>query len=273
MIAFPNAKINLGLNIIEKRKDGYHNIESVFYPVMWQDVLEIIEYKKLEFSTSGIQIPGNPNDNLCVKAYKMLNKDYQLPPVKIHLHKNIPIGGGLGGGSADGSFCLKMLSEKFHLMLNDEILEDYAAQLGSDCPFFIANDPCLVAGRGEVFSNIDLSLSGKSILLVNPQIHISTAEAYAGVKPGKPESSIKEIIETVPVQEWKSVLRNDFELSILPKYPLIGELKGKLYDSGATYVSMTGSGATVYAIYDNEIPDLHELKQGQNIIWKGKLTH
>jgi 4-diphosphocytidyl-2-C-methyl-D-erythritol kinase len=272
MLSFPNAKINIGLNIVEKRNDGYHNIESCFYPVLWQDALEINESKKLEFVSTGQLIPGESKDNLCLKAYKLLNKDFQLPPVKIHLHKSIPIGGGLGGGSADGAFTLKLLSEMFHLMLENSFLEDYAAALGSDCPFFIENNPAFVYGRGEIFETTNLSLAGKSIILVNPQIHISTKEAYGGVKPHNPEVSVKEIIEKYPISEWKNLLKNDFEGSILPKYPEIENIKNQLYDAGAIYASMTGSGATVYGIFETEIPKILELNTDKNIIWKGLLT-
>lgn len=271
MLSFPNAKINLGLNIIKKREDGYHSIESCFYPVLWQDVLEIIEHQKPEFTSSGISIPGDPKDNLCIKAYQLLYKDFGIPPVKIHLHKNIPIGAGLGGGSADGAFALKMLSDKFNLMLNNTLLEDYAAQLGSDCPFFISNRPSLIKGRGEIFEETSLSLKGKHIVIVNPQIHISTKEAYAGVKPAVPETPVKDIIN-LPVTKWKDILKNDFEDSVFPKYPEIRRIKEFLYNSGAEYASMTGSGASVFGIFEKEPEEDIYKKNKNSIIWNGQLT-
>ncbi|MGB0524347.1 MAG: 4-(cytidine 5'-diphospho)-2-C-methyl-D-erythritol kinase [Flammeovirgaceae bacterium] len=252
MITFPNAKINLGLFITEKRADGFHNIDSCFYPVAWKDVLEIQQADQLRFTSSGITIPGEAEKNLCLLAYQMLKKAFDLPPVYIHLHKVIPIGAGLGGGSADGSFALKMLNEKFQLNLSNVKLEEYAAQLGSDCPFFINNKPVLVSGRGEVFEHIDLNLAGKYIVLVNPQIHISTKEAYAGVTPKFPAISCKEILQGT-VSSWKTALKNDFEESLFPNYPQLAQLKQRLYDAGARYASMTGSGSTVYGIFDEKV--------------------
>lgn len=268
MVVFPNAKINLGLQITGKREDGYHNILSCFYPLPWCDILEIIESQQFKFESSGISIPGKPEDNLCVKAYQMLKKDFQLPPVHIYLHKQIPMGAGLGGGSADASFALKCLNELFHLFLDDSLLEDYALQLGSDCPFFISNQPVLASGRGEEFEPIALNLSGKYVVMVTPPVHISTAAAYAGIQPRQPEVSLKEILETQPIHLWKDCVINDFETSVFRQHPQIAEIKEKLYDLGAAYASMSGSGASVYGIFEteteikNSFPDTYTIWQG-----------
>ena len=261
MISYPNAKINLGLNILRKREDGFHDIESVFYPVKWRDILEIVPSGvgkgKVDFSASGIAVPGELSSNLCVKAYQLLNNDHDLPSIKIHLHKRVPIGAGLGGGSADASFTLAMVNELFGLNLTVEELENYAAQLGSDCPFFIRNRPALVTGRGEVMNPIQVDLHRWRIVLINPQIHIGTAEAYSNVSPTVPNLSIERII-TKPIHEWKNVLKNDFEASVFPSHPTVKNIKAKLYERGAVYASMTGSGSTVFGLFKNEI-DLDDL--------------
>lgn len=255
MICYPNAKINLGLNILRKRADGFHDIESVFYPVNWRDILEIVPVEgadaTVEFTSSGIDIPGDPTHNLCTRAYQILQADHLMPSVKIHLHKIVPIGAGLGGGSADASFTLSMLNEMFELGLSNSQLERYAEKLGSDCPFFIKNKPAYVTGKGETMAEIDVDLSAYKIVLINPQIHIGTAEAYSNVKPEVPEVSLKSIIER-PVQEWKGELKNDFENSVFPNHRRIETLKNQLYDQGAHYASMTGSGSTVFGIFDAE---------------------
>ena len=187
MVSFPNCKINLGLNIVNKRNDGYHDFETVFFPIHLKDALEIIEKEKFEFSTSGLPIEGEPEKNLCIKAYQLLKKDFpQLPAVQMHLHKAIPMGAGLGGGSADGAFTLKLLNKKFDLSLSEKQLINYSLQLGSDCPFFILNKPCFATGRGEILEQIDLDLSEYKILIVHPAIHISTAWAFSTIKPLKP---------------------------------------------------------------------------------------
>lgn len=252
MISFPNAKINLGLAITEKRADGFHNIDSCFYPVAWKEVLEIQRAKQTSFTSSGIDIPGDVSKNLCLQAYELLKTDFRLPPVHIHLHKVIPIGAGLGGGSADGAFALKMLNNIFELGLNTEQLEYYAAQLGSDCPFFVNNKPVLVSGRGEVFTEVKLNLGGRFMVLINPQIHISTKEAYAGIQPKMPEMSCHHILQQ-PMENWEGLLVNDFEASLFPNYPQLPAIKKRLYQAGAIYASMTGSGSTVFGIFDEEI--------------------
>ncbi|WP_436517400.1 4-(cytidine 5'-diphospho)-2-C-methyl-D-erythritol kinase [Ekhidna sp. To15] len=252
MITFPNAKINLGLNIVSKREDGYHNIESCFYPIPWHDSLEVIEAASFAFHSYGLDIPGDSSSNLCVKAFELIKKDHHIPSVEIHLLKNIPMGAGLGGGSADGAFMLKMLNEMFRLSLTDSQLETYALQLGSDCPFFIKNQPVIAMGRGEQLTSIDLDLSGYHLAIHNPGIHVSTREAYGGVSPKNPTKSVREIIQT-PLKHWKGTLVNNFESSIFPNHPAIADLKQEMYDTGAVYASMTGSGSTVFGLFEGEV--------------------
>lgn len=261
MISYPNAKINIGLNILSKRADGFHEIESVFYPVPWKDILEIVPSGdgagKVEFTSSGIVIPGDSNGNLCERAYHLLHADFNIPSVKIHLHKVIPIGAGLGGGSADATFTLKMLNDLFELQLKNEQLEKYAERLGSDCPFFVENTPKLVTGRGEEMNQINLDLSEYELVMINPGIHIGTAEAYRNVLLKTPENSLTELMNTSP-EGWKTKVENAFEASLFPSYPRIEELKNALYEQGALYASMTGSGSTVYGIFEQGKVDLSE---------------
>ena len=250
MIVYPNAKINLGLNILRKRKDGYHDISSVFYPVKeCVDILEIIKSDTFEFTKSGIEIPDG--ENLCEKAWKLLHTDFEIGNVKIHLHKQIAIGAGLGGGSADASFTLKSLNELFELKLTNKELEKYALRLGADCPFFIDNTPKLVEGIGEEMTSIDLDLSDYEIRLVNPDIHISTKEAFSVVVPETPEKSVEELIK-LDVKEWKEKLKNDFEDSVFEKYPQLEKIKEDLYNEGSIYASMSGSGGVVFGILKRE---------------------
>ncbi|WP_209329806.1 4-(cytidine 5'-diphospho)-2-C-methyl-D-erythritol kinase [Lunatimonas salinarum] len=253
MIVFPNAKINLGLYITAKRPDGYHEIQSCMYPVPLCDALEIQIAKKNRFESSGIPIPGNPDDNLILKAYRLLKKDFpDLPPISVHLHKHIPMGAGLGGGSSDAAFALKSMNTLFELYLEDWILEDYAAQIGSDCPFFITNRPRLVSGRGEIMQDSSLNLSGKWILLIYPSIHIGTKEAYAGVRPRPIDTKLEECLQKP--SQWKSCLKNDFEESIFPNHPKINILKNELYHSGAFFAAMSGSGSSVFGLFEKEPP-------------------
>lgn len=270
MVSFPNAKINLGLDITEKRSDGFHNIESCFYPVQWTDALEIVPSEKLLFSSSGIQIPGEVNSNLCLKVYEVLKKNFDLPPVHIHLLKNIPIGAGMGGGSADAAFTIRSLNEQFHLGLSTEQMEDYLRPLGSDCAFFVNNQPVLAYEKGDRFKKIDLSLKGYFISIVYPELHISTKEAYSGVVPQKPAVSVETILQKES-KEWKGLLKNDFESSLFPKYPLLKEIKEYLYAKGALYASMTGSGSAVYGIFNEGKNDsLHFPAQYK--VWNGILS-
>lgn len=247
MIVYPNAKINLGLNILRKRKDGYHDISSVFYPVKdYIDILEISKYDTFKFIKSGIKIPDG--ENLCEKAWRLLHEHYGIGNVRIHLHKQIPIGSGLGGGSSDASFTLKALNKLFELNLSNPELEKYALLLGSDCPFFINNRPKLVEGIGEKMTDIDLDLSEFKIKLINPDIHVSTKEAYSGVIPQEPELSVEEIIQ-LPVNEWKEKLRNDFEDSVFEKHSELEKIKEELYHQGSIYSSMSGSGSVLFGIF------------------------
>ncbi|MBB6459827.1 4-(cytidine 5'-diphospho)-2-C-methyl-D-erythritol kinase [Flammeovirga kamogawensis] len=267
MISFPNAKINIGLAITGKREDGFHDIASCFYPVEWTDILEIIPSDQLEFTSSGIEIPGSTEGNLCLQAYTILKQDFDIPPVKIHLHKVIPIGAGLGGGSADGAFALKMLNDLFKLSIADEQLEEYAGRMGSDCPFFIKNKPVWVTGRGELFDSIALDLSNKFIVLVNPSIHISTKEAYSGVNPQPLSFNLKDVLEN-DFNNWEGKVYNDFEHGLFKTYTVLPQLKDQLYNLGAKYASMTGSGSTVFGVFD-QIPNLDCFKD--YMVWSGKL--
>jgi 4-diphosphocytidyl-2-C-methyl-D-erythritol kinase len=253
LIVFPNCKINLGLHILQKRSDGFHDLETVFFPIAIQDAIEIIQHTNpstdIEFSSSGLQVQGNLSDNICVKAYHLLKKDFSdLPAIKMHLHKTIPMGAGLGGGSADGAFTLTLLNRKFNLGLNDEQLINYALQLGSDCPFFIKNSPCFATGRGEKLENITLDLSPFKFVIVKPQIHINTGWAFSQINPSAKRESLKEIINQ-PIEEWKNNLKNDFEEAVFEHHPAIKECKVALYNNGAIYASMTGSGSTVFGIF------------------------
>ncbi len=257
MVLFPNCKINLGLNITEKRTDGYHTIETVFYPVDLKDALEVVtnnqsnssESLPINFSSSGISIPGDTANNLCIKAFQLLTKDFpNIPPIQMHLLKIIPMGAGLGGGSADGAFTLKLLNEEYQLNLSQTQLINYAAELGSDCPFFIINQPCYATGRGEILTPISIDLSAYKIVLVHPSIHVNTKWAFEQLTPSKPAISVKTIIDQ-PIETWKEQLINDFEAPIIKMYPIINEIKNTLYQYGAIYASMTGSGSTVFGIF------------------------
>lgn len=261
MISFPNCKINIGLQVLGKREDGFHEIETFFYPVALYDALEIISSATLEFTTTGLPVDGSLADNLCVKAYHLLKKDFpQLPFVKIHLHKAIPMGAGLGGGSADAAFMLHLLNNKFNLNLTTPQLINYALQLGSDCPFFIINKPCIAKGRGERLKEIEVDISKYKIVLVNPGIHVNTGWAFSQLlkqsynekiylRTGK---SIKQIIQQ-PIISWKDELLNDFELPVFNAHPQIKVIKEKLYKMGALYAAMSGSGSTVYGIFNTNI--------------------
>ncbi len=256
MICFPNAKINIGLRILERRADGYHNIESVFYPVGWCDALEAIAmegYGKIELHLSGIPVPGRTDDdNLCVKLYKLLLKKYKLPSLKVWLHKAIPIGAGLGGGSSDAAHFMKMLNEMCNLKLSTEEMKEYVGSLGSDCVFFIENKPVVAFNRGDVTEAISLDLSGYYIVLVYPDTQISTPFAYSLISPKQCEDSLKNIVD-VNISNWKDCIFNDFEEPLFAKFPVIAEVKERLYKAGALYSAMTGSGSAVYGIFNKKI--------------------
>jgi len=250
MICYPNAKINLGLKILSKREDGFHNISSFFYPIPLFDILEVIKDNSLhnnQITYSGIQFPNTEND-LVIKAYQVLNDDYPLQPVKIHLHKMIPIGAGLGGGSSNGVCMLKGLNKLFNLNITKEKLYEYSLSLGADCPFFIDNTPKYVKGIGDKLSEINLDLSDYLIKIVDPNIYVSTVQAYKLVNPKKPVSEILKIIKK-PINEWKDYLENDFEKPMFNLYPELLEYKKKFYEEGAIYSSMSGSGSVIFGIF------------------------
>ena len=253
MISFPNAKINLGLNILSKREDGYHNIESCFYPIPWHDSLEVIEAASFSFQSYGLDIPGAEQANLCVQAYELLRAAHNIPPVEIHLLKQIPMGAGLGGGSADGAFTLKVLNQIYDLKITSEGLKYYAGQLGSDCPFFIDNLPAIATGTGIDLDIIDLDLSHLHIGVIHPGIHISTQEAYSGTYPNQNRDSIAQLIQE-DIGDWDKRLSNDFEKSIFPSQPEIKNLKESFKSKGAIYSSMSGSGSAVFGLFD-QIPN------------------
>lgn len=271
MIVFPNAKINLGLDITSKRDDGFHNIESVFVGINWCDALEFKPSKETSFTSSGLNIPSNGDSNLVLKALNLLKQDFDLPNLTIHLEKKIPIGAGLGGGSSDCSFMLSALNQYFQLDISQKKLEQYALLLGSDCPFFISNKISKVKGRGEILTPLEkIDLRDYHIALINPNIHISTKEAYAGIIPKQCKTSFETILNQ-PVHNWADLkLKNDFETSIFPKYPEIKSLKESLYSSGALYASMTGSGSTVFGIFDSKPSEINT-KHPNYQIFQGKL--
>lgn len=256
MLSFPNCKINLGLHVVSKRPDGYHNLETLFLPVPLTDELEINISETNSFSQDGIPIAGNPNDNLCVKAYNLLRESYpeQVGSVTIHLKKNIPFGAGLGGGSADAAFTLKMLNELFSLQLSSDELRAFAARLGADCPFFIDNQPAYATGIGDLLEPFPVNLSGYALLLVKPQDAVSTKEAYSGIVPRDKRTDINPVDLKAalcqPVDLWKEVVVNDFEDSVFPAHPAIAAIKQQLYDCGATYAAMSGSGSTVFGLFN-----------------------
>lgn len=269
MICFPNAKINLGLNVVSKRPDGYHNIETVFYPIPVKDALEIVEAEKLSFTQTGIQVDAPMEKNLVIKALNLLKKQYEIPPLEIHLLKTIPFGAGLGGGSADAAFMLKLVNDFCKLDIQADELEKLAASIGADCPFFIRNTPVFATGTGNIFEPVDhLSLKGYHFCLIKPDVAVSTPEAYSLVTPTAPEISLKEIVNR-PVAEWKHLMANDFEKSVFTKYPVIGEIKDELYKAGAVYASMSGSGSSVFGLF--ETPTRLKEQFADCFVWEGQL--
>lgn len=265
MLAFANAKINLGLHVTGKRADGYHNLETIFYPVKIYDVIETLDAEVLSCTIRGTDIPGDTKDNICLRAYHLLRNDFDLPPQHLCLLKNIPIGAGLGGGSADAAFLIKLLNEKFKLSLSNEQMEDYARKLGADCAFFIRNESVYAEGKGDEFSEVSIDLSGYFLVLVKPEIHVSTAEAYDGIKAAPPVTSLKDLIH-LPLSDWKAQLKNDFETSVFLKYPEIENIKNNLYRNGAVYASMSGSGSCVYAIFKSAVK-LPELEKTNKVFY------
>ncbi|MBA7534993.1 4-diphosphocytidyl-2-C-methyl-D-erythritol kinase [subsurface metagenome] len=258
MICFPNAKINIGLDIIEKRTDGYHNLESLFYPIALTDILEIVEGGERKglgiqsFKVTGIKIPEPVEKNLCFQAHKLIKNDFDLPPLQIHLHKTIPTGSGLGGGSSDAAFTIKLINKLFRLQLSDQKMLEYAEKLGSDCPFFIYNVASLATGKGNKLTPISINLEKYYLVLVYPNIQIKSSIAYQYIIPGQKAKSISDLV-SLKVQKWKGMVGNDFEGPVFRLYPEIARIKEKLYRLGALYCSMSGSGSAVYGIFNSKI--------------------
>lgn len=267
MIRFAPCKINLGLHVIEKRQDGYHNLETCFFPVPWYDVIEVVPGEVTQLTMSGIEVQGDPGANLCMRAYELLRSVCALPPVAMHLHKSIPTGAGLGGGSADGAHMLRALNDRFELKLSQADLLAYAAQLGSDCPFFLFDEPMLGTGRGEVLSPVAVTLKAYFLVVVKPPVHVSTAEAYAGIEPKIPRYGLRDVLAR-PLHTWRDILVNDFEQSVFRKFPQLGEIKDHLYALGARYASMSGSGAAVFGIFEEPV-DLRS-RFGAALQWAGR---
>jgi 4-diphosphocytidyl-2-C-methyl-D-erythritol kinase len=258
MISFPNAKINLGLHILSRRPDGYHNLETLLHPVRLYDALEIVPTEPAgaptRFSQTGIPLAGDPQQNLVLRAYRLLQQHHSLPELDIYLQKHIPSGAGLGGGSADAAFMLKLLNETADLNLTNEQLENYAARLGADCPFFIRNQPALAQDTGTRLTLTDLSIDRYPIVIVKPPFAISTPEAYAGATPRRPTEPLLQTLRR-PIEEWKKHLVNDFEASLFPRYPQLARLKQQLYETGALYASLSGSGSALFGLYEH-LPQL-----------------
>ena len=248
MILFPPAKINLGLNVLHKRSDGYHEIDTCMIPIDLTDVLEVLPSDNFHFIQTGLNVDGDMSDNLVVQAYHLLKDEYDLPPVYIHLRKNIPMGAGLGGGSADATYTLVALNRLFELKIPNKELEILASELGSDCSFFVENTPKIAKGRGEELTPIDIDLSGYYLKLIFPGLHIGTAEAYENVSFSENEKEIKHVI-SINIEEWRVNLKNGFERSAFLLHPQLAEIKNDLYKEGAVYASMTGSGSTMYGIF------------------------
>jgi 4-diphosphocytidyl-2-C-methyl-D-erythritol kinase len=267
MIVFPHAKINLGLYVINKRPDGFHNLETIFYPIPLRDVLEIVPSEENLFFQTGLTIPGKEGDNLVLRAYQLLQKHYpQIKPLGIHLHKVIPPGAGLGGGSSDAAEIIQLINQFFDLKISSGLLSDFASELGSDCPFFIQSAPCFATGKGEVMEPMTLDISYYSLLLIHPEIHINTAWAFSKIKPNRPKYNLKESISK-PLQEWVHTVYNDFELPVFEAHPELQFIKNQLYAAGAIYASMTGSGSTMYGIFSKSgLPEISFENTTQSVI-------
>jgi 4-diphosphocytidyl-2-C-methyl-D-erythritol kinase len=273
MVIFPNAKINIGLQVLDRRADGYHTISSVLYPIGLKDALEVIpQQDKIgsTFSVSGISIPGDLPSNICLMAEQLLSQDYPVPDSRVHLHKHIPIGAGLGGGSSDGAFMIRLLNDVYELGLAWGEMHHYARQLGSDCSFFVSNRPAIVSGRGELTESINLKLKGYTLVLVCPAVHVSTREAYSMVQPSPADVDLESFILQHPPAEWKEQVKNDFELPVFRKFPELGAIKEKLYHSGAHYAAMSGSGSAVFGLFAEPM-DLKKAFPGC-FVWAEQLT-
>ena len=257
MIVFPPAKINLGLNVTEKRPDGYHNLETIFYPIPLEDMLEVVVDTDLRtdyvLKQTGLAVQGEAEDNLIIKALRLLKKEFDIPPVRIYLHKLIPSGAGLGGGSSDAAYMLRVLKELFDLPLSTSQLEAYASQLGADCAFFIQAQPTFATGIGNVFTPIALSLAGYQLFLTKPELFISTSMAYGNIIPAQPQLSLQEICK-LPVSDWKTKMVNDFEEPIFQVYPDLQAIKDSLYEAGAEYAAMSGSGSSIFGLFKGKCP-------------------
>jgi len=250
MLCFPNCKINIGLYITSRRADGYHNLETFFYPLPVTDALEVVPAAATELHVSGLDVPGQTADNLVLKAWELLHNDFgeRITPVAIHLLKQIPMGAGLGGGSADGAFMLRLMNDYYQLGLPHSTLERYALQLGSDCPFFIANEPGFASGRGEELTPLPVSLKEYDIQLICPEVHVSTREAFGMLQP-RPAPTDLRTLPQIPVTEWKAQVHNDFEGPVFARHPVLQSIKDQLYAGGAVYASMSGSGSALYGIF------------------------
>ena len=258
MLVYPNAKINLGLHVTARRADGYHDIETVFYPIPLMDALEVKEISSItRFRQTGTPLDCAAEDNLVMQALHMIEAKYALPPIEVHLFKHIPSGAGLGGGSSDAAFMVRLLNEKFQLGMNADAMRQVVSTLGADCAFFIENSPMLATGIGDRLTPIDITLTGWTLLLVKPDIHVSTREAYAGITPHNPERPLSEILQ-LPVEQWQGTLHNDFEDSIFAAYPEIAAIRDRLLDLGATYAAMSGSGSAVFGLFREPIDHAEE---------------
>jgi len=265
MVLFPHAKINLGLQVVEKRHDGFHNIISGLYPIGWSDVLEILPSEQLSFKATGLEIPGNHHDNLCLKAYQLLKEAYDIPPVMIHLHKVIPMGAGLGGGSSDAAFTLRALNQLFGLELSNPHLEEMAAELGGDCAFFIQGEPALATEKGDHLTRPLPALPNGYLAVVTPPLQVNTAEAYGMIRPASATIDLLEALKQPP-EQWQQLIRNDFEPPVFEKHPEIAHLKSTLIEKGALYASMSGSGSSVFGIF-GETPDAEGWFGEEHKIW------
>lgn len=272
MICFPHGKINLGLLVTGKRTDGYHDIETVFYPVKVKDALEFVESDSFQFSLSGIKLDGDSADNLVVRAYQLLQADYQLPPLHIHLHKHIPSGAGLGGGSADASFLLTALNAHFQLGISTDRLKAYALRLGSDCPFFIHPSPSLAKGRGELLQPIAIDLSAYHLVVIKPPIHVSTAKAYSFMQPQEPSQSLAELLQ-LPVEQWQGKVCNQFEDYVFSVAPEVGNIKEKLYKLGADFSLMSGSGSAVFGLFSSPPSCIREFPESYHVFSQDLASH
>ena len=273
MIVRPNAKINIGLNIVEKRSDGFHNLESLMVPFGLTDELKLTENKrhgakKFELVIDGLPVDGALDTNLVSRAYHLVNADYSLPPVRVVLKKQIPLGAGLGGGSADGAFTITALNKMFDLKLSIDMMQRYAAMLGSDCALFVQNKPAFATSRGEILKPVDINLKGYSIVIVKPDVHVNTAQAYKLLTPHRPEIPITDLLDKKP-EEWRGKMVNDFEEPIFKMHPILDTIKKAMYNAGAAYSSMSGSGSAIYGLFAGK-PDTSSLKFENCFIWEGK---